>query len=299
MTTTLAYLFLCAAGVSFLYALIAMMRSKGGGRDKGVDQALRRLSSHQRRAQRVKESSRLLKPDPAMRKATEGEDAVIEPPPLEAPPEEDVQEAEEAAPEVEATPDMDEDTGPPIGAQGFNFLDGLSDDIKSDYRERQGLTSENPEDSQADGEEHADDGQAAYGYSQPSDTAALDENVEPAYDAAYAGDEEPAEMLGVRPSTSQADEFEDVSNADDTGTDGDETDEGAPNIGAALDQVFGGFDDEEPQEEEIPPTPQDVSTAFRNLQQKADTERGENGTDGDSENDERGDSDDDEQTLFK
>ena len=166
---------LCVAGavVSLLYALYALMFKKKKEKVT-LDSAIRSMTARRRN---IKESSRVLKPDPAMRRATDAEEPVPqeeapeseirspadvnahnvqeeeehrEPPAVDmhSAPEQAVEQADvpeqqpEQAVEQADVPEQQPEQQEQPGAEVEQFFDGLDEDIQSDYHERQSLESE-------------------------------------------------------------------------------------------------------------------------------------------------------------
>jgi hypothetical protein len=208
--STSFWICIAGAGVSLLYALYSLFMKKKSG-DVSLDSALRKVSGRRGKGMRqVKESSRILKPQPDTKTPTVGdeestvstpgmeeaaeqipeeiEESVSEPMPAEAPQEAVEEEAAEGVSEPESpempvyeesveeqaadqqqdywqgafgstdqaqeeqTPETPEEAEtaepaeqetPDQEAQNFGgFIQGLDEDIKSDYHERQSLESE-------------------------------------------------------------------------------------------------------------------------------------------------------------
>lgn len=329
---------ICTAGavVSLLYALYAMFIKKKP-EDVTLDSALRSMTGSRQRG--VKESSRILQPDPLMRKATDAADEVPGEPAYEpgaAPSGEAVQdesseepeyeepeyeepeeageeqsgEADEPFPAVqaeEAPEDMPEehqteeqpaedgsvqaepDQEPQSGAEE-SFFEGLDEDIKSDYHERQSLESK------AEHEESA----------QPVEDSPEDEvyNVDSEFQETAPSD---ADFYGAGAGVPEAPvlESDDVLESQEPGEEPEYeeiSDTSAPEEGeqgAEETEEFDFFNKLEEEQEQEKPGPAEISAAFDNLagqaftaSEETDEETGED-ADSDGKKEQEGDD-----TLF-
>jgi len=187
---------LCVAGavVSLLYALYALMFKKKKEKVT-LDSAIRSMTARRRN---IKESSRVLKPDPAMRRATDAEEPVPQEEAPESeirspadvnahnvqeeeehrePPAVDMHSAPEQAVEQADVPEQQPEQQEQPGAEVEQFFDGLDEDIQSDYHERQSLESEADAAEPSgwvegtSGEEDTSGDESAYQEAAPSDAA--------------------------------------------------------------------------------------------------------------------------------
>lgn len=189
LKTVLKIICVSGAVVSLLYALYALLFKKSR-EDVSLDSAIRNMTAKRRN---VKESSRVLKPDPAMRSATDGDNAVsgeegteseIMAPAVSAADGEKqegdrvqpsdrelLNRAEEEAAVQTDMPEMQQEQQENQEDEPAQFFHGLDEDIQSDYHERQSLDSESAEEDVSDRVEGTSDEDAAYRGAETSDAA--------------------------------------------------------------------------------------------------------------------------------
>ncbi|MFC1478981.1 hypothetical protein ACFL6F_00140 [Planctomycetota bacterium] len=300
-------LWICILGAvsSFLYFLYAMFIKKKPG-DVSLDSALRSMSEQRRRG--VKESSRILQPDPSMKKATDAEEDIAgvsepeseikapdEETPYEAPEEAEYDEPEEAPYEepepAEEEAVVEQEVVQP--EQKEDFFEGLDEDIQSDYHERQTLESEaeTPEPSKPiedSSEDEVFNVASEFQEAMPSDADFYGSGGAPQMPVIESDDVLESQEPGEEP---EYEEISDTTNPEGT--------EGDSEVETSDFDFFNSLEKKE-QEEEETPGPAEISAAFDNLayqasegeQEKKESEESE----GEEEEEEEQEGDD---TLFK